>query len=371
MGFFNLFKKTHKPEQAVSQELLEIQAKASEEIAKAQQFWRDFLIEKDRLLNLDKKDLVEQGCKMVNRYFEGVVVEFEQGLDEKNSRLVFSANGIVERFNSLNLLIKYAPEIQGLTVSAFRQRVDARRDFQIGMDGFHLKAQDILMKLTPCKGRVEAAMAFSKEIEPKFYEKAQNISLIVMDHVLGEYDGAIKIAGINFEKNAVPKDEVTQWLVLPDVPQVLDRLWTDELKHTQIFPTGEQQWLSFELRKESDNEDVTIGMFNQSANAIACRADMGVRLDVTIDVPDKETLNQIYEYVDALNNQLMGVQMGIHVLTLFSLQAQKRTMTYYVFDEQDALEQAIKISQRFPELQCAYQTEYDYRWNGYLRWLPN
>lgn len=370
MALFNLFKKTPKPELPASQELLEIQAKTSEKIATAQQFWNEFLTEKDRLLSLDAKELVEQACQMVGKYFEGIVIEFEQDTDKKFSRLVFSANGIIERFNNLTILVKHAPAMDGLSVSAFRQRMNSNKDFQIGMDGFQLKAQDVLMKLTPYKGRVDVEMAFATEIEPKYFEHAQNMSLIMMDHVLGEYDGSIKIAGIDFQKNTVPTAEIGQWLALPDVPKELDRLWVEELEHTQIFPTGEQQWLSFELSNKDEEEDVTIGMLNQSAIAIACRADMGVRLDVTIDVDNKEKLNQIYEYEDALNNQLMSVQMGIHVLTLFPLQEKKRTMTYYVFDEQDALQQAIKVAQRFPELQCTYKTEYDYRWNSYLGWLP-
>ena len=62
------------------------------------------------------------------------------------------------------------------------------------MDGFELATADVLVALQPDNGRAALELRFARDIPAEFAEHARHADLIMLDHVLGEYDFAVKWA---------------------------------------------------------------------------------------------------------------------------------------------------------------------------------
>lgn len=378
----NLSEQSQVPEQNVQELISEPfgQAKKStavlvqERAEKAQAFWAEFMQEKEHLLSLNGREAVEKSCDMVAKYFSGVAIELEQDTQGQFTDMVLSAQGIIAYFNDVMLLSQHAPADLGIRLTAFRQRVsqEVADNFSINMDDLELKANDIFVQLRPVSGRIAIRIGVDLEIAPDMVEHVHHMSIIMMDHILGEYDSSVKIAEIDFAEEPLSKADKKKYVPLPEIAPALDKMWRDELGHTQVFPTREQeQWLSFEINDRDTEETAAIGQYNESARAVACRADLGVRLEVMVQVPDKETIERLYAFEDILISHIAPLQLGIHVLTLLSFEQALRTMTYYVGDGSTAAQIVTDIAQQFPDLELAYEVVYDPRWTHYLQWMPS
>lgn len=379
MGLFDLFKKknptgeTLENQQELAPQAADVLANYSANIEQrlenVHKFWQDFSQEKDAIAQLEMAAMVEHCCSILNRYFEDIVAEFELDKNNKFQRMVISANGIIKRFNDVMLLVQNAPKFPDLEVVAFRLRVHMD-DFGIRMNGLALNSSEVFVKLKPNRGWFDIDIAWSKAIDPELLDTAKQMSIIMQDHLLGEYDSAVKIAQFDFIETPLSEEERKDWIVLSELPSVLDKLWLEQLGHTQVFPEGDNTWLSFEMTSREDEDDVIIGMLNKSANSVACRADLGTCLEVIMDVPSSDLLERIYQYQDRLFAELQPMQHGIHALTLFPLKTGKRTLYWYVNDELFALKTALHIGKDFPDLSINFNTHYDPCWVDYLEWLP-
>ena len=345
------------------------------ETEKAKAFWAQFLTQKEALFALEPRELVESLSDLLNEYIDGVVVEFVFNQQKQPETMVISANGNVDYFRDVMLLVQTAPEIDGIRVEAFRQRVPVeRRDFGIQMgEDFSLSSSDILISLEPDEtyGRIDIQIYINKEMNEEIEEHAQNMSGIMLDHILGEYDSAVKIDCIDFVEEKTGDEE---WIPLPELPEVIDKIWKEQLGHTQDFPQEDQtQWSSFEYQEEDDGEEegnVMHGMVNSSAHSVACRADLGYCLYVNVSLNSKEQLERIYKLEEALIGQLNPTQLGIHVLSMLMLHEGRRMTVFHTGDVLSSLEILQKTIPQFSDLDIQIDMGYDPCWGQYYQWAP-
>lgn len=372
MGIFDIFKKSavnlSKP--SSSDPVNALMKLTAQKMLEAKMFWDAFEKEKEHFLKIAPQEAVRQTNALLQKHFPGVYAEYQQTQEGQYNKMVLSANGVLKYFNGVHMLLKNAPALTGIEVCAFRQRAE-QAEFGISMQDFSLQSSEVLLKATPRQGRIALEMTWSKSIESGMLEHAKHMSLIIMDHVLGEYDVVVKVCSLDFRDNALSEFEKERWVPLNAFLEVFDHMWKDTLGHTQLFPSGKESWHSFEVNNKGDEEDTLIGALNASAQSVACRADMGVRLDVHVHVNEKQALDRIYEYEDALNAKLKPSQLGLHVLSLFPLAQHIRTMTWYVFDELSTLQTAVDVAKLFPDLEMTFSSEYDPCWNSYLTWVQD
>lgn len=331
-------------------------------------FWEAYHRDMERLLALDPHVAVEQTNALLKKYVPEVYAEYEKDEHGAFRRLVITADGILAHFGDVMQLVQLAPKLAGVEVVAFRQRANATQ-FGINMGDISLQSSEVWVRPRPKQGRISLEFAWGKDIPEDLQDGAKKLSLILMDHILGEYDAVVKVCYIDFVDN-LPKEGAREgWSSLSELPPVFDAIWSGTLGHTQRFPVSNDNWTSFEASRQEDEADVLVGMFNDAARSLACRADMGIRLDVQVQVPEQETLERIYAYEEQLDSMLSTRQLGLHVLSLFPLRERARTMTWYVCDELTALQAAERAAERFPDLEMTFSTTYDPSWESYLAWV--
>ena len=66
------------------------------------------------------------------------------------------------------------------------------------MDGFELATADVLVALQPDNSQAALELRFARDIPAEFAEHARHMTFIMLDHVLGEYDFAVKVGAVDF-----------------------------------------------------------------------------------------------------------------------------------------------------------------------------
>jgi hypothetical protein len=165
------------------------------------------------------------------------------------------------------------------------------------------------------------------------------MTFIMLDHVLGEYDFAVKVGFVDFVEAF--SDEVIASTPLDQFGAVLDKFWTDELGHTGLFPSGEHQWSVMTVvfgNDEEDGEDrdgdeegdKAIVAVNQSANAVAARPDLGHAIELRLPVGDHAALDRAREMQEQIATRLELQHAGILSHTV--VRNGQRLANYYVGD---------------------------------------
>ena len=326
-------------------------------------FWRAFSDAQASLQALPLRERVGAANALIDQHLEGLALEMSGDDADAVVDLIVTAHGSIERFPLVAQVVAAAPALPHYRVRAFRERT-TQPDFPIGMEGFELSTSEVLVALEQDGGQAALEIRFGREIPSDYQDHARNMAFIMLDHVLGEYDFAVKVGAVDFVGE--PDDAHTPWVPLSQLPPVFDRYWTEILGHTGHFPTGEAEWDGLELQfdcpidedgnelppDDIDSEDAPetgVVMVNTSANAVAMRADLAYALTVDLAVPDSDTLTAVQDLQDQAATVLQVPQLGILVLTL--MRAGRRQALYYVSDEQLAARlQAAGRQQPQPEL---------------------
>ncbi|MDO5686068.1 MAG: DUF695 domain-containing protein [Neisseria sp.] len=322
----------------------------------AADFWAAWQGEEDALSALDGEAFVNRGNEILNEYMDGVVLELIG--DPQSGSLVFSANGIIEHFPKVQIVTDLACSERYPCV-AFRQRMtDFASNFAIGMRDFSLSAQQIAMACEVGRGLVDLRLAFTEEIAPSFVEHAQNMSFIMLDHLLGEWDFAVKIGVVEFV------DRAENMLPLDRLPEVLDRMWREDLGHDGLFPEPEWQYASYEW-EEDEEQDALFMTRNESATRLLGRADMAWCVTAECEIPDKETLEQALEWEDAWCAHIEPLQIGIAALSVLNSSRGVRNVHMYGHDVAAMVKAAQQTLANFPDLNVDISAEYDPTWAWY------
>jgi len=326
-------------------------------------FWQALANAQPKLQQMEARDAMEAINALLQPHFPHLAAELQGGPEDGIYDLIITAHGSTERFQDVMSLTQAAPKLAMFQhVIAFRARTEMN-DFGMSMDNFSLSPADILVGHYADAGRVGLQLWFVKPIPQDMLDHAKHMSFILLDHAIGEYDFAIKIGPVEFMDNAPEQTTVS----LSAFPPVLDSFWRDDLKHTALFPTGENEWTGFELVSNTDPDDKLLVQRNESAMALVGRADMLWRLQVEVALDNKDDLEIAREFEDQLETMLAQTQEGI--TSQITLHGNVRSMNWHVSDVEVALAKAQKLAQTFAPLQFDISSEFDPQWQDYLRWV--
>lgn len=326
----------------------------------ARQFWAAWQQQEAGLSQLDAIDFVEQANELLQQFCEGCVVELEGVAPDDNAlpSLVFSANGIVADFPQVQALAELA-QTSRYQIRAFRSPLaQVSPDFAIGMDGFQLSVGDIVVALDEWRMLPALEIAFTCPIPADMAEHAQNMAMIMLDHVAGEWAAAVKIGAIDFVDEIAPERAIT----LPMLPEKLNAMWR-ELGYTGVYPQPEWQFATYEV-KEDEERDAMVLIRNQSAASLIGRADMGWVVCVAAQLSGKDDLDAVYDLQDKIEAEAHVNQQGIATLSVMNMTEGVREMFFSTSDPAGLLEKAAALCS-----QCALPTdiscEYDPNWAYY------
>lgn len=325
-------------------------------------FWQEIQKNEHHLASLPHRDAMEGISEHLKRHFPDLSPEIADNKKKKYT-LVLTAHGMTDHFQDVVLLTRAAPQLENFEIEAFRQRVNLD-GFDMKIGDFSLNCHDLYVSHSASQGQVALSLSFAKEIPAEFTDHAKNMAFILLDHMLGEFDFAIKVGPVEFIEQQDNVDAVR----LSDYPPLFDHFWTHDLGHNGEYPQDECKWTAFELmlKDENEGEDKMIVLRNESVNTLVGRADMSDRLDVIVSLYDTEALEMTREYELRLDALLKPYQEGLCCQTM--LYAGERYMSWYVTDVDGALMKAQNLANEFPDLEFNFVTEFDPNWSHYLRW---
>ncbi|PJI96028.1 hypothetical protein CLU85_0765 [Acidovorax sp. 69] len=334
-------------------------------------FWREFSDAEASLKALPLRERVEAANAVIERHLTGLALEMSGDADDVLLDLIVTAHGGIENFPLLMQMVAAAPPLPGYRVRAFRERT-TQPDFPIGMDGFELATSDVLIACGQDDGQAALEIRFGREIPEDYRDHACNMAFIMLDHVLGEYDFAVKVGAVDFVENA--SDPRTPWTPLSEFAQVFDRYWIDTLGRTSNFPDGEHDWSGMTLSfggQDGDGgaEDMAIVMINRSANPVAMRADLTYALTLDLAVGNRDELAAVQNLQDQAATLLELPQLGIMAYTM--TRAGRRQAVYYVGDVPLAQQALAPLLLRDEAGSLELTTRFDPAWAGYFEFAAH
>lgn len=333
--------------------------------ANARAFWADWQQEAPALRGLDAFSFVCAANAVLQRHCRHVLLELEGAADGADDAcLVFSANGELAHFPQVQALLEAAPA-GGYCVRGFRRRAaGSGRELSVRMAGLSLDTADIWVRCTARRERVALEVAFAKYIDTRLLPHAQNMTFVLLDHVVGEWDAAVKIGTVDFvgdmADDAVP---------LYRLPEQLDAFWRG-LGRSGRYP--QPAWQAAHYRAEADEaagRDALDWKRNEAAAALLGRADMAwcvslsCRLELAGGAAAAEMLEQAF-YAAAQERQ-----NGIGTLVRTDTDRGVRTLYAVTAEPAVLLAKANVLCARFKTLQAVCACEYDPTWAHY-RVLP-
>jgi hypothetical protein len=313
-------------------------------------FWLRFREGEAALVRKPVREQVEEINEVLEACLDGLALEMSADDGDLQVELIATAHGNADNFPLLLDFVKRAPPLKHYTLSAFRARTESP-DFPMRMDDFELATSDVLIGHLADEGRVGMEVMFARELPSDMQDHARNMAFIMLDHVLGEYDFAVKVGFVDFVDAF--SDEVSASTPLDKFGPVLDSFWTNELGHTGLFPSGEHRWSVMtvvfgggedgdgdseeagEEDEEGEEGDKAIVAVNQSANAIAARPDLGHAIELRLPVEDHAALDRARELQEQIATRLELQHAGILSHTV--VRNGRRLANYYVGDLPAAL----------------------------------
>jgi hypothetical protein len=325
-------------------------------------FWQAVSARLESLRTLPARELVDGLNELLQPLFPRLSAEVMG--DPPAFKLVLTAHGAKEDFEDLMALVQSSPQLPDVEVEAFRQRWG--EGFSMRMNDFELASSEILVKHEPYRGLVALEIGFAKPIPMDMQDHAHRMSLIMLDHILGEYDFAVKVGAIDYVEADAQAD--FDGVPLDDFVPVFDAYWRGELGRTGEFPPDEHAWsgVTAERTTEDGLEIEVIVMRNDAAAALVGRADLCHRLSAAVPVESGEELEEARVYEDRLTALLQTREAGCctHVV----LEEGVRTVHFQVADPEAAISHAQSLQDDM-DLPVRLDLVFDPTWKSYRIWL--
>lgn len=331
-----------------------------QEIAK--QFWIEFSAQEKVLAALTVRDFVEQANQLLDDETLGVAIEVYGDVNSPDRELIFTAHGDKEKFSLVNALVAAAPALQCFSrVTGFRRRTEEPA-FEIHMDDMTWLASDFRIGLFPDGGLVGLEVLVDREVPQDMMDASQHVAFIMLDHIIGEYDFAVRVGAVDFvDRLGVDK----LWLCsLPELPGMFDRMWTESLGRTGLWPQ-KSTWSMLSISTETEEDAPLVVSINRSAGALATRADMAFRLDVAVEVFDKPTLQRAQDVQDRLRQGMESEQSSIMVASIMNRNAQTRICRFYMSEQSEKAAWADAVCREYgfePQTDLIF----DPSWDGFF-----
>lgn len=335
-------------------------------------FWKAMQAEQGALQALSAHDLVERLNALLEPVVPGVAAEVAGGAAEgpvgTAAQLVFTSHGSTAHFAALQAVVSQTPQDLPWAVVAFRQR--AGEGFGMRMDKFELSSRDLLVRAGQFEGRVALGLSFAQPVPMDMQDHARHMAFILLDHMLGEFDLAVKVGLVEFEEDGL--SEGTGFDAAPPLPldqavAVVDALWRDALGRNGQFPAGSPDWEALQGRSAQGSEIHV--QVNRSANTLVGRADLGWRVDASLPVDTASALAAARAFEKAWTASLAVHQQGIcsHVVQRDGW----RHLCCYVADSPAAVQAALTVAQRCLADAQALELAVTHEpgWDDYLVWL--
>lgn len=325
-------------------------------------FWQAVSARLEGLRALPAGELMEGLNELLEPLFPRLSAEVAG--DPPTFTLVLTAHGAKENFEDLMALVQSSPRLPGVEVEAFRQR--SGEAFGMRMNDFELASSEILVKHEPYRGQVALEIGFAKPIPMDMQDHARHMSLIMLDHILGEYDFAVKVGPVDYVE--AHEQASFDGVPLDGFVPLFDACWRDELGHTGVYPPGEHAWsvLSATRTAEDGREIEVIVTRNDVATALVGRADLCHRLSTATPVESGEELEEARIYEDRLTARLQTHEAGCctHVV----LEEGVRTIHFQVADPEAAISHAQSLQDDM-DLPVTLNLVFDPTWKSYRTWL--
>lgn len=330
-------------------------------------FWVAFRKGEAELIALPVLEQLEQVNETLEASIDGLVLEMSGDDGDDHVEMIASVHGDIEMFPLLLEFVARAPALRHYSLRAFRERT-TKPDFPINMEDFELATTDILVGHYADEGRIGLELVFARELPGDMQDHARNMAFIMLDHVLGEYDFAVKVATVDFVEAF--SDVVLDSTSLDRFGPVLDSFWSGELGHTGLFPVGEHRWGLMKVKfKGSADGELGLVAVNRSANAVAARPDLGHAVGLRVPAADSAALDRARHLQDQIASRLELGHAGI--LSHSVMRDSRRLANYYVADLPAALE-LIQSGLREAGLEDTELTSaFDPAWSRYFDFAGN
>lgn len=334
-------------------------------------FWQAFASAEPSWRTLTVREQVAAMNELAACFHPGIALELAGQDFDPVLELCVTAHGDIEAFPLVMALVRQAPSFERYRVEAFRARMD-RADFAIVMGDFTVNASDILIRQWPDGAYVGLEIRPAGNIPQDFADRAPELAFIMLDHVIGEYDLAVKVGAV--EWTPAPPEDRQNFVSLSLFVPVFDSFWKEELGHTGLFPQhsgreddGDWSVLEMAPTDEGGEDDETaqvqntaVVMLNNAAMSLAMRADLSYALTLTMSARDDTELEYAQEKQEQIGAMLEQKRCGILAYSVFK--ADHRSAIYYVADAGEA--QALAARTLQPDT-YALSGEYDFSWSKY------
>ena len=327
--------------------------------SRVQAFWQDWQREESALQALDEIAFSENGNDILQRHLPDTSLELIG--TPADGTLVFTAHGVREFFPALYALGDNAPAHWRKRIELFRQAIKNQDigKFAIGMADFHLAVDDIGARLHVEHEMPVLELAFQRAIPADMADQAKHMAIIMLDHVLGEWNAAIKLGWVDFAGQAD-----ADFFPFAELPKRLAALWA-ELGRNGDYPPPEEWAYATAESGDSEEYDKLLFIRNQSANQLVGRADMCWQIVMHCDMGDEAVMEQAYALQDALEAEAIVHQQGIPTLVVTNLTQGVRSVYVMTADPQGLLKKAQALAERFAAIHAQCECGYEPDWSHY------
>ncbi len=328
------------------------------------EFWRAFLDARGAWEALSTREKVMEMNLFAGKYFPNIAFELLESKSGEIETLCISAHGATSAFPLVMDLVDQAPPLGDYKPCAFRARV-TETDFAMSMNDFTLSSSEVLIGYYADGLWLGMEIRFAREIPSEYEDHAKNMAFIMLDHIIGEYDFAVKVGNVCFSETW--SDAIQTSTSLDRFPAVFDSFWTCELGHTGVFPLEDCQWAGLDVTFNSggangEPEETAFVRVNDGAKALAMRADLAHAITLTLPASNSDELERAQEKQEQIANVLEQPRSGILVLTM--LRSAKRQAVYYVSDAAAARASIERVMAPDP---YELEEECDFTWSKYCR----
>lgn len=189
-------------------------------------FWKWFVERENRFFHYEQQhtELLEEALSLLKDINPELVFEIGPEYDGKRE-LIISANGLKEGFTSVIELVQSAPELDRWIITPFRQR-KKDLDLEIQIEDITLSPEDIFFTYDSVGRKVNINL-YIAGIDSED-ERVFQVVLLILDHVVGEYDVEMKIEQIDIHPLSEVED-ATQLYALKELPGIIDQHFSQKV----------------------------------------------------------------------------------------------------------------------------------------------
>ena len=160
-------------------------------------FWNWFVNNKTKLENINdnnRDELLDAVLEQLHKINDGLSVEISNEFEGIRD-IVISAEGDKSNFPIVTKIVSAAPQIQGWTITAFRQPVGI--DFTLEYKNLKFTPSEMFFSPLVREESLDLII-YAKGIKGQDSNTVAHYGLITMDNVLGEYDCVTKVRYYDF-----------------------------------------------------------------------------------------------------------------------------------------------------------------------------